>query len=130
MQPNQKKPGFRLNMYWMYAIVIVFLVGILYLDDDSLNREVSYSKFETYVSSGGVKKIVVYPNKNQAQAFLNDSLAEKVFTDAVYKPGSGMKALITTSIPSADKLQDKIDQWQQEGVFNGEVKFEKSSDYT
>ena len=26
-------------------------------------------------------------------------------------------------------MQDKIDQWRQEGVFSGEVKYEKGSDF-
>lgn len=130
MDNKPKKNGFRLNMYWMYAIVIIFLVGILYLDDDSLSREVSYSKFENYVASGGVNKIIVFTNKNRAEGFLTDSLAQKVFPDGAYKTGSGVSAYIVTDIPSADKLQDKIDQWQAEGVFEGEVKFEKGSDYS
>lgn len=130
MDQKPKKPGIRLNMYWMYAIVIVFLVGILYLDDDSLSREVSYSKFENYVASGGVDKIIVFTNKNRAEGFLNDSLAQKVFPDGTYKSGSGVNACIVTDIPSADKLQDKIDQWQADGSFKGEVKFEKGSDYS
>ncbi|MCC8070636.1 MAG: ATP-dependent zinc metalloprotease FtsH [Bacteroidales bacterium] len=128
--PKQKKPFFRFSMYWMYAIVILFLVGILYFDDNSMTKEVSYSKFETYVETGGVTKIIVFSNKNEAEAFLSDSLAQKVFTANQYKPGSGINAKIITDIPSADKLQDKIDQWQAEGVFSGEVKFEKSSDFS
>ncbi|MDE7471399.1 MAG: ATP-dependent metallopeptidase FtsH/Yme1/Tma family protein, partial [Paramuribaculum sp.] len=130
MNQKPKKSGFKLNMYWMYAIVVVFLIGILYLDDDSLSREVSYSKFENYVATGGVNKIIVLTNKNRAEGFLTDSLAQKVFPEGSYKAGSGVKACIVTDIPSADKLQDKIDQWQADGVFKGEVKFEKSSDYS
>lgn len=128
-QPNKpKKPLIRFNMYWMYAIVIIFLVGILYFDDNSMTREVSYSKFETYVADRGVSKIIVYSNKNEAEAFLTDSMARVVFPNA-YDSKSGVTAKILTDIPSADKLQDKIDQWQEEGVFTGEVKFEKSSDF-
>lgn len=128
-QPNKpKKPLIRFNMYWMYAIVIIFLVGILYFDDNSMTREVSYSKFETYVADRGVSKIIVYSNKNEAEAFLTDSMAKVVFPN-VYDSKSGVTAKILTDIPSADKLQDKIDQWQEEGVFTGEVKFEKSSDF-
>ncbi|MBD5307993.1 MAG: ATP-dependent zinc metalloprotease FtsH [Bacteroides sp.] len=130
MNQKPKKSGFKLNMYWMYAIVVVFLIGILYLDDDLLSREVSYSKFENYVATGGVNKIIVLTNKNRAEGFLTDSLAQKVFPEGSYKAGSGVKAYIVTDIPSADKLQDKIDQWQADGVFKGEVKFEKSSDYS
>ena len=128
-QPNKpKKPLIRFNMYWMYAIVIIFLVGILYFDDNSMTREVSYSKFETYVADRGVSKIIVFSNKNEAEAFLTDSMAKVVFPN-VYDSKSGVTAKILTDIPSADKLQDKIDQWQEEGVFTGEVKFEKSSDF-
>jgi len=117
-------------MYWAYALIIAFLVAMLYIDDNSLSKEVSYSKFEQYVASGGVKKIIVTTNKNTAEAVLNDSLARKVFHESQYKSGSNQTAKIITDIPSADKLQEKIDQWQQEGKFRGEVKFEKSSDFT
>ena len=40
-----KKTGIRFSMYWAYAIIIVFLLGMLYLDDNSLTKDVSYSKF-------------------------------------------------------------------------------------
>ncbi len=32
-------------MYWMYAFVGLFLVGMLYLDDNSITKDVSYSDF-------------------------------------------------------------------------------------
>lgn len=114
----------------MYALVILFLVGLLYLDDNSITKEVSYSEFEKYVTDGGVEKIIVFTRKNEAEAYLSDSLASKIFHPSQYKQGTGQDAKILTDIPSADKLQDKIDQWQQEGVFTGTVKFEKGSDYT
>ena len=92
MDNKTKKPGFRLNMYWMYAIVAVFLIGILYLDDESLAREnISSTKFTQLVESGGVTKIVVFTNTGEAQAFLNDSLAAKEFPRE-FKKGVGMKA--------------------------------------
>ncbi len=129
MQPQKpKKPTVRFNMYWMYAIIIIMLVGILYFDDNSMSKEVAYTEFENYVGKRGVDKIIVYSNKNEAEAFLTDSMARVVFPNA-YKPGAGVAAKIVTDIPSADKLQDKIDQWQAEGVFTGQVKFEKASDF-
>ena len=69
-----KKTGIRFSMYWAYAIIIVFLLGMLYLDDNSLTKDVSYSKFEQYVSTGGVKKITVFTNTNKAEAVVSDSL--------------------------------------------------------
>lgn len=127
-KPNPKKPNIRFNMYWMYAIIIITLIGILYFDDNSMTKEVAYSEFETYVNDRGISKIIVYSNKNEAEALLTDSMAAKVFPNA-YKENSGIAAKIVTDIPSPDKLQDKIDQWQAEGVFNGQVKFEKGSDF-
>lgn len=128
MDNKTKKPGFRLNMYWMYAIVAVFLIGILYLDDESLAREnISSTKFTQLVESGGVTKIVVFTNTGEAQAFLNDSLAAKEFPRE-FKKGVGMKAYVSANFSSADKLQDMIDGWTQSGVFKGDVKFEKKSD--
>lgn len=129
-QNKPKKPVIKFSMYWAYAIIIAFLVAMLTIDDNSPKKEVSYSDFEKYVASGGVKKITVTTNKNTAEAVLNDSLARKVFHESQYKGGSNQTAKIITDIPSADKLQDKIDQWQKEGKFRGEVKFEKSSDFT
>ena len=35
----------------------------------------------------------------------------------------------SSDIPSADKLQDKIDQWKAQGVFDGEVSYERESDF-
>lgn len=131
MNNNNGKPGFKLNMYWMYAIVAVFLIGLLYFDNDlSITREnVSSTKFSQMVESGGVTKIIVYTNTGEAEAFLNDSLAAKEFPRE-YKAGSGRQAAVTASFSSADKLQDMIDRWNQEGVFKGEVKFEKKSDFS
>lgn len=132
--PQSPKPGkkgpFSFSIYWLYAIILVFLVGMLYLDDNSLSKEVSYTKFEQYVSSGGVTKITVFTNTNRAEAVLNDSLAAKVFNDKQFKAGDGVVARIETDIPSADKVQDQIEAWRTDGKFNGEVKYEKSSDYS
>ncbi|MCM1517753.1 MAG: ATP-dependent zinc metalloprotease FtsH [Pseudoflavonifractor sp.] len=125
-----KKKGIKFSLYWMYAVVLVFLGALLYLDDNSISKKVSYSQFEKYVSGGGVKSIIVYSNKNEAEAILTDSLAAKIFHESHFTQGSGVKAMIATDIPSTDKLQDKLDQWREDGTFTGDVKYEKSSDFT
>ena len=127
---NNKKKGIRFSMYWAYVIIIVFLLGMLYLDENSLTENVSYSKFEQYVSTGGVKEITVYTNTNRADAVLSDSLASKIFNESQFTPGKGIEAHIVTDIPSADKMKDQIDQWMADGKFTGEVNYEKSSDYS
>lgn len=124
-----KKTGIRFSMYWAYAIIIVFLLGMLYLDD-TLTKDVSYSKFEQYVSTGGVKKITVFTNTNKAEAVVSDSLARSIFNENQYKPDAGIEARIITDIPSADKMKDQIDAWMADGKFSGEVNYEKTSDYS
>lgn len=125
-----KKTGIRFSMYWAYAIIIVFLLGMLYPDDNSLTKDVSYSKFEQYVSTGGVKKITVFTNTNKAEAVVSDSLARSIFNENQYKPDAGIEARIITDIPSADKMKDQIDAWMADGKFSGEVNYEKTSDYS
>jgi cell division protease FtsH len=127
---NGKKNKFGFSMYWMYALIFVFLVGIFYLDDNSVTKDVNYSDFEKYVLSGGVQKIIVYTDKKEAEAILTDSLAAKVFHSSQYKKSTGVEAKIVTDIPSADKLDTKIDQWRNQGAFTGEVKYERNGSMT
>ncbi len=130
MEQKPKKRTIKFSMYWMYAIIGIFLAGLFYLDDNSITKEVSYSDFEKRVLDGGVERIVVFTNKNQAEAYLADSVASAIFHRSQFTQGSGQEAKLLTDIPSADKLQDKIEQWKAEGVFNGDVKFEKGSDFS
>ncbi|MCM1138803.1 MAG: ATP-dependent zinc metalloprotease FtsH [Duncaniella sp.] len=129
-QNPKKKGGIKFSMYWAYAIIIIFLLGMLYIDGNSLSKDVSFTKFEELVATGGVDKITVFTNTNRAEAVLSDSLAKSVFHESQYQSGKGMLAKVETDIPSADKLQDQIDVWRQEGKFDGEVNYEKSSDYS
>lgn len=104
-------------MYWAYAIIIVFLLGMLYIDDNSITKEVSFTKFEQYVADGGVGDMTVFTNTNRAEAVLSDSLASEIFPKTQYEAGKGTIAKIVTDIPSADRFQDKIDLWKQEDLF-------------
>lgn len=129
-QPKPKKPTIKFSMYWMYAIVLAFLAGMFFLDQNSLTKSVSYTEFEKAVQSKGISKIVVYTNKNLAEGVMTDSLAQAMFHESQYQSGSGTLPKLETEIPSADKFQDKIEEWTKEGLFSGNVKYEKGSDYS
>ena len=123
-----KKRPFKINLWWMYAIIFLFLFGIYYLDDNSVTRSVSYSEFENYiVKDHGIRKIIVYSDKREAEGFLSDSLARELFKDDRLGAGQATAAKVVTDIPSADKFDGKIDQWRAMGAFTGEVKYERSS---
>lgn len=130
MAPNKNKKTIKFSIYWMYAILLVFLAGALYLDNNTITKEVSYSEFEKYVTEGGVKKIIIISKKNEAEAVLTDSLASTLFHGSQYRSDAGIDARVATDIASADYLQKQIDTWKQQGVFNGDVQYEKSSDFS
>ena len=126
-KPQSPKKGIGFSLWWMYLVVILFLVGVFYFDNNTATKEVSYSNFEQYVEADhGITKIVVYTAKKRVRGDLTDSLAQVLFKQA-FKPGDGIKACVEATIPSADKLSEKIDQWRADGSFTGDVEYEQSS---
>ncbi len=124
---NGKLRGIGLSISWVYAIIIAFLFGMLYLDNNSLTKEVSITEFENIIKQKGVSKIIVIPDKKEAEGVLTQAQAEKLFAKDRYK--NGMEARIKTNIPSADKFAESVDKWQAEGYFKGSVEYEKSSEW-
>ena len=132
MASNNQRKTPKFNIFWMYGLIVIFLVTFYYMNQDGgMSQEVKWTQFENIVNKGGVKSITVYSNKNQAEAVLSDSLAKVVFKDApspVVGGGSTPPNRIVTSIPSADKFDERIEQWKQDGVFNGDVDYKQASD--
>lgn len=131
-KPKGKGTGMKFNFYWMYAIVLLFIAGIWFLDNNDITKDVSYSDFEEYVvKDHGISKIVIYTDKRQAEGYLTDSLASRLFPREQYAPGaSGIVAKVVTDIPSADKFDTKIDEWRAMGAFSGEVKYQRSNSFS
>ncbi len=126
---NKSPKGFKFNIFWMYGLITLIIVASYFFNDNSLSQKVSWSEFETWVNKGGVTKITVITNSNEAQGLLSDSLASVVFKGQLQgKLSKSTKAHIETQIPSTDKLEEKVEQWRQAGTFKGEVAYEKGSD--
>ena len=120
-----KKPKF--NIIWMYVIIMAVLLGIYWSNDMTTSRDVSWTKFKEYVETGAVDSIVVYSNKQEAKGFVNDSLAQELFKGV--KVSKHSMPFITSQIPpSSDKFEDCIKDWNDRGVFKGDVKYETASD--
>lgn len=131
MSPNNKRKSSGSSLLWMFALVFLFIIGVYYIDDNTITKDVSYSEFENYVEKDhGISKIIVYTDKKEAEGFLTDSLASALFHANQYESGSGKVAKIITNIPSADKLDSKISEWRAQGAFNGDVEYEKSGQLT
>lgn len=122
----------KFNIYWLYLIIGIVLASVYFMHDNTATKEVSWTEFESYVDKGGVKNIVVFADKREAEGELTDSMATVVFgkNDKPLSEGHVYKGKILTNIPSSDKLDEKVAEWNKEGVFTGEVKYEKSSDFS
>ncbi len=131
---NRKTPRF--NFYWLYGLFAVFLLYLLWTSQDGgAAQEMSWTKFESIVAQGRVKSITVYRGKNRAEAVLKDSLSSEEIKSLPNTDGSttfpaanGSLAInkIAAQIPSADKFEDNVKAWNEQGVFTGEVKYEES----
>ena len=105
---NKKQFGFKFNIFWMYAIIGIALFSLFYMQDTSVERKVNWQpEFTSYLESNGVTSIVVYPEDNEIEATLTDSLAREVF-----KGQQGVdlkKAKIIVKVPAAS-LEKKLEQ--------------------
>jgi len=72
-----KKP--KVNIYWVYGIVITILLGMSFFSGDSNFKNIgktNISEFEKYLNAGDVKEIIVI-NKNLAQISLKEDVLSK-----------------------------------------------------
>ncbi len=110
--------------------MFLFIGGILWFDNSSVSKEVSYTQFEQYVvRDHGITQIIIQTDKKQAEGMLTDSLAQVIFNGS-YQSTGNIKAKVIANISSADKLSDQIEKWRAMGAFNGSVKYEQSSPFT
>ncbi|MDE5683430.1 MAG: hypothetical protein K2I39_04385, partial [Muribaculaceae bacterium] len=126
-KPDGKKNGpFRFSLWWMYAIVFLFLAGIYIFDTNIVAKKVSYSDFVQYVERDhGISKIIIFSDKRQAEGLLTDSLASVIFKNHSFHPEDGVVAKVEVNISSADQLSEKIDEWRQAGAVPGDGEYEQ-----
>ena len=125
---QRKLPKF--NIFWMYGLIVLALLTFYYWQNNEYSQPVSWTQFETWVKKGGVKSITVYTNKNTAEAVLSDSLAQEMFKGKEYAPTQGVQTKMVAHIPSSDKFEEKVEEWKQQGVFSGDVKYDQASDFS
>lgn len=122
---GNKKPRFAFSMYWMYAIIIIILIGMLYMDQGTQKETVDYSELKEILAKGGVKNITISSNKGIAEAEITDSVAKARFHD--YTPG--IKTVVECEVPAA-VLQNYLEKLEETGAFHGNIKYENSSSIT
>lgn len=125
---QDRRPLF--NMYWMYGLIILSLLALYYFQDGSQTKDVNWSDFEKAALAGDMDKIMVFAQNGTAEGFLTEQGAKNQHFDMSPQMTGDKK--IKTTIPSSDKIQDKIDIWNAklsaEGKPEIKVNYEKGSD--
>lgn len=128
INPKGVKPGGGFKLNWLYMTILVGL-GVLYFTsgDGNIDKEVSYTEFQSYVSDGYVDKIVSY-NDNNVEVYIKPEHIKDVYK-------SGAEKLKTRSpyvkliVGSQDSLSEFIEKERAEGHFSGEVIYKKTNDH-
>ncbi|MDE6632288.1 MAG: ATP-dependent metallopeptidase FtsH/Yme1/Tma family protein, partial [Muribaculaceae bacterium] len=126
---SNKRPMF--GMYWMYILIVACLFGLYYFQDSSQTKSVDWTEFEDAAKAGEISKIEVVPESGIAIGVLTKEGAKKQkMNDDLQGPDSEKR--LKTNIPSTNKIQDKIDAWNEQLAAEGKpeltVKYEKGSD--
>ena len=129
---SKKKPKYpQFSLSWLY-LIIAAVMGYLILKggNGSLNnggsKEVTYSEFKEYVRNGYASRIVVNQGEGILVMYVSPQHIRDVFPTTKVKPGA--VSVVQSRYPSADKLDDFVEQEQKEGHFSGEVKYENGDD--
>lgn len=123
------------NIYWMYALIILSLLALYYFQDNTQPRDVSWTDFEKTAMAGDYSEIHVYPENGMAEGKLTAAAIRKHGLDKnVDKDLAGnMEVIDKVLIPAGGKMQDKLDEWNtalaKQGKPEIKVEYEKSSDF-
>ena len=128
-KPNPKlSRGPRFNITWIFFI-IAFILFYIWLSGDqgSVSKEVGYSKFQEYVEKGYVSKILAYTNDNSLEVSIKPQNIADVFGADSSKVGRS--PVISVQVGSMDSFEQYIAQQKEQGHFNGQLDYDKRSNY-
>ncbi len=123
---NKRKPRF--NLSWFYLIIAVAL-GWLFLNSgdgtqSGASKSATYSEFKQYVERGYASRIVVYKEQGPLNMYVKAEHIRDVF-----KSGTGRKndvePYVIVKFGSIDKLEDFLDEQQEQGNFTGELTYKE-----
>jgi cell division protease FtsH len=114
----------------MYGLIILALIAVYYTQDSAETRKVTWTEFEQAALNGDITKVVVSSENGSAKGSLTKDGAKSLKMEIP----EGGEARIETDIPSPEKFQDRLDQWNNYLAENGkgsiELNFEKGSSLT
>ncbi len=125
---SQNKGGF--NIMWLYVIIFAIIIGVYFFNDYSPSRTISWTQFQELAEKGQVDSILVYSNKDEARAFVTDSVANAYGLPSNTKSADNSKPYLAFKIPNTDQLEGYITKLKENGTFNGTCKYDTANDYS
>ncbi|MBD5247648.1 MAG: ATP-dependent zinc metalloprotease FtsH [Barnesiella sp.] len=132
---NPKKKQIKFSLFWMYAIILLFLAGIFYFDDNSIEKEVPYTEFENIIAPedsasrhpGAITKLVIDRKNGRATAYLSDSMASEIFPPSQYEKGKNLDPRVWAKIGDVGEFQRELKEWKATGRFNATEQYEEGT---
>jgi len=126
LKKDNKPPQFRLNIYWIYALIFAGILAVSFFSNKETVKEVSMTELEKYVKNGWVEKMVVQKQKDVVEAYINDSSFVSVFGKDAQKVKG---AKVITTIPSADRFDSFVRTAKEQYGYNGDVNYKENKDF-
>ena len=125
---GKKNGGF--NIMWLYVIILAIILGVYYFNDYAPTRPITWSEFKELAEKGSVDSVLVYSNKNEAQAYVNDSTAKSLGLPQSKNIAEKTKPYVKFSIPSTDQFEQYISDLRSNEIFKGSWKYDTANDFS
>ena len=120
---NKKSQKPKVNIYWIYGIIITILLGMTFFGSDSNFKNVgktNISEFERYLNVGDVREVIVI-NKNLAQISLKEDVLSKAEHQRVKSTGIlGQENIegphYQFEVGNLELFQRKLEKAEEKGV--------------
>ena len=118
----------KFNLKWVYFLILGAL-AFLYFSGvgggSSVDREVDYTTFKSYVSKGYAKRMEVNKGDGTLKMFVDGKHIRDVFGQD--SKSTGKAPTVTTKYPSVDKVEEFVDSETKAGHFKGHVSYIQDS---
>ena len=127
-QNGPKMPKF--NMGWIYAIVIVALMGLYFTkggsSNSSIETESTYYNFKNMVMKGYAEKIVVNKEQNVLHMYVKAKHIRDVFKQGVEQ--TGKEPTVKVQFGSVDQVEAFIETARAEKKFTGDYSYDNKKE--
>ena len=127
-QNGPKMPKF--NMGWIYAIVIVALMGLYFTKGGSTNSSIetesTYYNFKNMVMKGYAEKIVVNKEQNVLHMYVKAKHIRDVFKQGVEQ--TGKEPTVKVQFGSVDQVEAFIETARAEKKFTGDYSYDNKKE--